>query len=97
MAAGKRYFTPFQTELLAEMVISPEKEGIEPHELLTDREFQIFFMLASSLKKSEIAEKLSLSKHTVSKLSRFNSSKNEHDHEFGTYKICHQARYHSVE
>lgn len=66
VVGGKRYFTPFQTELLAEMVISPEKEGIEPHELLTDREFQIFFMLASSLKKSEIAEKLSLSKHTVS-------------------------------
>jgi len=63
---GKKYFTQQQSAMLAELVIEPEKNaGSLLHETLSDREFQIFFMLASGMKKSEIAEKLAISKHTV--------------------------------
>ena len=45
---------------------SPEKNlNVLLHETLSDREFQIFFMMASGMKKSEIAEKLAISKHTI--------------------------------
>jgi two-component system invasion response regulator UvrY len=64
--SGKKYFTQQQSNLLAELVIEPEKNSNAlPHETLSDREFQIFFMLASGMKKSEIAGKLALSKHTI--------------------------------
>lgn len=62
---GKRYFFPHQAELLAEMVSDPHRFNKLPHELLTDREFQIMFMLASGLKTNEIADKTALSRHTV--------------------------------
>jgi len=63
---GKKYISPHQAEMLAELISTPEKSVPAAHELLTDREFQIFFMLASGLKKTEIANKLVLSKHTIS-------------------------------
>ena len=64
--SGKKYFTQEQSEMLAEMVSEPEKNAeLVMHEVLTDREFQIMAMLASGIKKSEIAEKLSISKHTI--------------------------------
>ena len=64
--SGKRYFTQQQSAMLAELVIEPEKNtNLLLHETLSDREFQIFSMLASGMKKSEIAEKLSISKHTI--------------------------------
>ncbi len=64
--SGKKYFTPQQGIMLAEWVIEPEKNvGSLLHETLSDREFQIFFMLASGMKKSEIAEKLVISKYTI--------------------------------
>ncbi len=64
--SGKKYFTQKQSAMLAELVIEPEKNTNSfPHQTLSDREFQIFSMLASGLKKSEIAEKLSISKHTI--------------------------------
>ncbi len=65
VASGKKHFTPLQTELMAESFIQPETKEAAEHELLTDREFQIMFMLASGLRKSEIASKLQLSKNTV--------------------------------
>lgn len=65
VAEGKKYFTPLQSELLANAVSHSAQEDIPLHELLTDREFQVMFMLASGLRKSEIAEKLQLSKNTV--------------------------------
>jgi two-component system, NarL family, invasion response regulator UvrY len=61
--SGKRFFSQRQSELLAEAVTGPSTP--EPHEMLTDREFQIMFMLAMGIKKNEIAEKLNLSKHTI--------------------------------
>lgn len=64
--SGKKYFTQQQSEMLAELVIEPEKNAnVLVHEALSDREFQIFSMLASGMKKSEIAEKLSISKNTI--------------------------------
>ena len=64
--SGKKYFTQQQSAMLAELVIEPDKKtGNSLHETLTDREFQIFFMMASGLKKSQIAQKLALSKHTI--------------------------------
>lgn len=66
VANGKKYFFPHQAEMLAEMVSSPRKSNPEIHELLTDREFQIFFMLASGLKNAEISGKLAISKNTIS-------------------------------
>ena len=64
--AGKKYFTQQQSAMLAELVIEPEKKDSSlVHESLSDREFQIFFMLASGMKKTEIAEKLAISKHTI--------------------------------
>jgi two-component system, NarL family, invasion response regulator UvrY len=64
--SGKKYFTQQQSEMLAEWVIEPEKNAnVLAHEALSDREFQIFSMLASGMKKSEIAEKLSISKNTI--------------------------------
>jgi two-component system, NarL family, invasion response regulator UvrY len=66
VANGKKYFSPAQAEMLAEIVTSPEKANPLLHEQLTDREFQIFFMMALGLKKTEIAEKLIISKNTIS-------------------------------
>jgi len=64
--SGKKYFTQQQSAMLAELVIEPEKNANSLlHETLSDREFQIFSMLASGMKKLEIAEKLSISKHTI--------------------------------
>jgi two-component system invasion response regulator UvrY len=63
---GKKYFFPRQLELLAEMVSAPDKTDTMPHLLLTDRENQIFIMLATGVKKTEIADKLGISIHTLS-------------------------------
>jgi DNA-binding NarL/FixJ family response regulator len=63
----KKYISPKQAEILAEYISAPEKEiGVPSHELLTDREFQIFCLLASSISKTEIAEKLDISINTLS-------------------------------
>ena len=64
--SGKRYFFPHQAEILAEMVSEPMRYSKMPHELLTDREFEIMYFLASGLKPNEIADKISLSTHTIS-------------------------------
>lgn len=62
---GKKYFSPYQMELMIEMVGDKEKKDIKPHELLTDREFQVMIMIVSGLRKTEIAYKLMLSKNTI--------------------------------
>lgn len=64
--SGKKYITQQQGTILADLVIEPEKNVNSPlHETLSDREFQIFFMLASGMKKSDIAKNLSISKNTI--------------------------------
>ncbi len=91
VANGEKYFTPLQSELLAEAVIQPGQSVVFNHEALTDREFQVMFMLASGLRKSEIAEKLQLSKNTVGNhrnniLKKMNMSTNS---EITRYAIRH--------
>lgn len=61
--AGGKYITPSLAEMLASNVGSHEKQG---HELLSDREMQIFQMLASGKSISEIADEAALGASTVS-------------------------------
>lgn len=59
---GRKYITPEIAEKLLEAPASEKK----PHELLSNREFEIFKMLASGKTTSQIAETLSLAPTTVS-------------------------------
>ena len=61
---GERYITSSLAEVLAKNVKSKARES--PHETLTDREFEILRMIASGNRPKEIAQKLALSKKTVS-------------------------------
>ncbi|MDH4216405.1 MAG: response regulator transcription factor [Gallionella sp.] len=62
--AGKRYISPAVVEMLANELSLPE--GKLPHETLSNRELQIFMLLASAKTYAEIAETLKLSVKTVS-------------------------------
>lgn len=61
---GKRYITPLAAELLATQLENPQDRPL--HELLSDREYQTFLLLAKGKPTSEIAEELSLSIPTIS-------------------------------
>jgi two-component system, NarL family, invasion response regulator UvrY len=62
--AGRRYVSPSLAERLAgEIGLAP---GRAPHELLSDREFQVFRLLASGKTVTASAEQLGLSVATVS-------------------------------
>lgn len=63
---GKKYFFPGQSEMMAQMISSPDALKELPHYALTDREFQVFTLLAGGMRKSEIAEKLAISINTLS-------------------------------
>ena len=63
--SGKKYYFPEHAEMMAEIIHHPERRNVLLHETLTDREFQIFALLASGVRKSEIALKLGISKSTV--------------------------------
>jgi two-component system, NarL family, invasion response regulator UvrY len=63
-AAGGRYVSPSLAEKLA-LHLDQVRER-EPHESLSDREFQVFRRLAAGRTVSQIAEELSLSVKTVS-------------------------------
>jgi len=61
---GKKFITPSIAEKLADAV--RDNTDQEPHELLSDREFDVFKLLAAGRSVSEIAAQLSLSTTTVS-------------------------------
>lgn len=63
VVAGHRYLSPKASELLLEDVA---KGAEEPHKRLSDREYQIFTLLAGGTSVGEIAGILSLSVKTVS-------------------------------
>jgi two-component system invasion response regulator UvrY len=64
---GKKYYAPLHTEIMATMVMEgPRTAQRLPHTTLTDREFQVFSLLASGIRKSDIATKLEISKNTLS-------------------------------
>jgi two-component system, NarL family, invasion response regulator UvrY len=64
IADGRRYITLALAESLA-FALGPEAEQ-PPHELLSDREFQVMQAIASGKSVSDIAGELSLSVKTVS-------------------------------
>lgn len=61
---GKKYITPAVAEKLADAF--PSNGNSIPHQSLSDREFEVFKLLASGKTVSEIANQLSLSTNTVS-------------------------------
>jgi two-component system, NarL family, invasion response regulator UvrY len=61
---GKKFITPTIAEKLANAL--GEENSLQPHEILSDREFDVFKLLASGKAVSEIATQLSLSATTVS-------------------------------
>jgi DNA-binding NarL/FixJ family response regulator len=63
---GGKFFFPRQSEMMAQMITTPDKSKLLPHNTLTDREFQVFSLLASGMRKAEIAEKLAISVNTLS-------------------------------
>jgi two-component system invasion response regulator UvrY len=64
IVAGRKYVTPEIAQALIENLNAPT-EG-DPHERLSDREFQTMRMIASGKRLSDIAEALALSPKTVS-------------------------------
>ena len=61
IAMGKKYITPEIAEKFLDA--DPEKK---PHELLSNREFEVFKLLASGKTVSQVAEMLSVALTTVS-------------------------------
>jgi len=62
---GRKYISPNVVEKLTEW-LNPDSGAKAPHELLTDREFDIFKQVAAGQAISEIAQSLSISVSTVS-------------------------------
>jgi len=63
VAKGGKYITPIVAEQLAFEI--GNKSDISPHETLSDREYQIFIMLAEAKPVNEIAQTLCLTLSTV--------------------------------
>jgi two-component system invasion response regulator UvrY len=64
VAGGGRYITPTLAEALAAQL--GQKETQEPHQALSDREYQVMCLLGEGKTVTEIADDLSLSVKTVS-------------------------------
>jgi DNA-binding NarL/FixJ family response regulator len=63
---GRKYISPVVGELLARQFDHANRDGDKPpHELLSDREYQIFIELASGARPVDIAEKYKISAKTV--------------------------------
>lgn len=62
--SGKKYISPAVAESLADL-FSPQGTT-EPHDQLSNREYEVFKMLANGRTVSEISEALSLSVNTIS-------------------------------
>lgn len=61
---GERYLTPPLIELIANEIREDHKKS--SHEDLSDREFQVFLLIASGLNVTQISNKLGLSVKTIS-------------------------------
>ncbi|MDD5240687.1 MAG: response regulator transcription factor [Sulfuricella sp.] len=64
VAGGKKYISPTVAEMLANELGARDEKL--PHQTLSDREYQIFLLLASAKTPTQIAEALALSVKTVS-------------------------------
>ena len=65
ISAGGRYITGSLAEKLAAELQTPLDAKV-PHEMLSDREYEVFHLIARGSTPAEIAKKLSLSPKTVS-------------------------------
>lgn len=63
VAQGKKYLTP---ELAEKLLDGKSTEQAAPHELLTDREYQVFMLLLDGKQPNEIVAELHVSASTVS-------------------------------
>ena len=63
---GKKFITPSVTARIVDAFDADGSSSYLSHELLSDREFEIFRLLALGKSVSEIAKQLSLSSSTVS-------------------------------
>ncbi len=67
IAAGRRYFSPLVTELLADQLNQPQASDQTPlHKLLTNKEFEVFIALAGGTRIHEIADSTNRSPKTIS-------------------------------
>jgi len=66
VAAGGLYITPAVAEKLAVSMLQGQPETEQPHTRLSDREYQVFQLLAAGESVTDIATKLNLSVKTVS-------------------------------
>ena len=64
LLAGRKYITSSVAELMASKLQYPD--NYDPHEILSDREYQTMLMLAAGKSVSQIAEELSLGISTIS-------------------------------
>ncbi len=64
LLSGRKYITAALTQALILQLDNPD--GKEPHELLSDREYETFLLIAKGQSVSQIAETLSLSAQTIS-------------------------------
>lgn len=64
IANGKKYISAELAELLTNELTHPSDKQL--HEMLSEREFQVFFKLAGGLSPTEIADELTISIKTVS-------------------------------
>ena len=62
--SGRKYITPEIAELLVQYHVDDNTE--EPHKMLSDREMEVFELIAKGKKITDIAEELSLSVNTIS-------------------------------
>lgn len=66
VAAGSLYITPAVAERLAVDMVQGQPQDVLPHTRLSDREYQIFQIIASGASVTDIAQSLNLSVKTVS-------------------------------
>jgi DNA-binding NarL/FixJ family response regulator len=64
IANGKKYISSQLAELLTNELSHPSDKQL--HEMLSEREFQVFFKLAGGMSPTEIADELNISIKTVS-------------------------------
>ncbi|HVU94392.1 MAG TPA: response regulator transcription factor [Puia sp.] len=87
---GRKYITPSLAERLSEMVNGPTAEL--PHQLLSNREFEVMKLLAKGLSLIEIGQRLAVTPTTISTyrsriLHKMNLANNS---ELTRYAIVHQ-------
>jgi len=89
VAGGGRYVTPTLGEKLA--LELEDNRGKPLHETLSDREYQVMWMIASGKTVRQIADELFLSPNTVSTHRTRILRKDEHEVECGADALRHRA------